>query len=61
MKKRQIKWELIAVIAMIVLDIMSLVHHIKLNGLYTDLILEIAIDIMLTGGIYCVIKDIRKN
>ncbi len=58
---RKIKWENISIIIMVVLDILSVVSHIKLNGLYIGLVGELVIYPLMTFGVYYIVKDIRKN
>ena len=58
---RRIKWENIISIIMIVLTIASTIEHIKLNGIYVDLLLELFIYSMFTIVMNYVIKDIRTN
>ncbi len=58
---KRIKWENISVMVMGVLDIMSVVSHIKLNGLYAGLVGELVIYLLITFSVYYIVKDIRKN
>ena len=62
MKKiKRIKWENIAIVAMIVLDVICILHHIEINGIYSMLGIEIGIYAMSTIGVRYLIKDIRTN
>lgn len=58
---KRIKWENIFFILDILLTILCLRHHIKLNGLYIELGLEIVVYLSLGFAFRYVIKDIRKN
>lgn len=58
---RRIKWENITFILMSILSIVSIIHHIKLNGLYFNLILEVFTYSMFTLFFTYIVKDIRKN
>lgn len=58
---RKIKWENISVFVMVVLGIISMIHHINLNGWYFNLILELVIYSMFAFGAYYIVRDIRKN
>lgn len=58
---RKIKWENIVTIIMVGLWIMCMVHHIKLNGLYKELIIEVIIYSIFTIMGRYIAKDIRKN
>lgn len=60
-KLTKIKWENIAMVGMIALDIMCILHHIELNGFYNELSLEIVIYGVSTIGVRYLIKDIRTN
>lgn len=58
---RRIKWENITFILMSVLSIASITHHIELNGLYFNLILEVFMYSLITFTFRYIVKDIRKN
>ncbi len=58
---RRIKWENITTILMVVLSVVSILHHIKLNGLYFNLILEVFTYSMFTLFFRYIVKDMRKN
>lgn len=58
---RKIKWENIITILMGILSVVSIIHHIELNGLYFDLILEVITYTMFTLFFRYIVKDIRKN
>lgn len=58
---RRIKWENITFILMSVLSIISIAHHIELNGLYFNLILEVFMYSLVTFTFRYIVKDIRKN
>ena len=58
---RRIKWENITFIIMLVIDILSIRHHIILNGLYFNLIIELFMYSLVTFTFRYIVKDIRKN
>ena len=58
---RKIKWENIVLLIMIVLGVVSMIHHIKLNGWYNNLIIEAIIYLLISVGARSLAKDIRKN
>ena len=58
---RKIKWENIVLLIMIVLGVVSMIHHIKLNGWYNNLIIEAIIYLLISVGARSLVKDIRKN
>lgn len=58
---KRIKWENITFILMSILGIVSIIHHIKLNGLYINLIFEVIIYLMFAFTFRYIVKDIRKN
>lgn len=58
---RKIKWENIILLVMIVLGVVSMIHHIKLNGWYNNLIIEAIIYLLISVGARSLVKDIRKN
>lgn len=58
---RKIKWENIILLVMVVLSIVSMVHHIKLNGWYNNLVIEAIIYLLISVGARYLVKDIRKN
>ena len=58
---RKIKWENIILLVMIILDVISMVHHIKLNGWYNNLVIEAIVYLLISVGARSLVKDIRKN
>lgn len=58
---RRIKWENITTILMVWLSVASIRHHIILNGLYFNLILEVFTYSMFTLFFRYIVKDMRKN
>lgn len=58
---RKIKWENIVFILLVVLGVVSVLHHIKLNGIYTNLIIEVIVYLGIALGGRYLVKDIRKN
>lgn len=58
---RKIKWENIILLVMIILGVVSMVHHIKLNGWYNNLVIEAIIYLLISVGARYLVKDIRKN
>ena len=58
---RKIKWENIILLVMVVLSVISMVHHIKLNGWYNNLVIEAIIYLLISVGARSLVKDIRKN
>lgn len=58
---RKIKWENIILLVMVVLSVVSMVHHIKLNGWYNNLVIEAIIYLLISVGARYLVKDIRKN
>ena len=58
---RKIKWENIVLLIMIVLGVVSMIHHIKLNGWYNNLVIEAIIYLLISVGARSLVKDIRKN
>lgn len=58
---RKVKWENITFLVMIILGIISIIHHIKLNGLYFNLIIEVIVYLMFAFTFRYIVKDIRKN
>ena len=58
---KHLKYENIATLIGIVLSIMSLYTHIKLNGFYDMLGFEVLTDTMFTLLFRYIVKDIRKN
>ena len=58
---RKIKWENIVLLVMIILGIVSMVHHIKLNGWYNNLVIEAMVYLLISVGARSLVKDIRKN
>ena len=58
---RKIKWENIILLVMVVLSVVSMVHHIKLNGWYNNLVIEAIVYLLISVGARSLVKDIRKN
>ena len=58
---RKIKWENIILLVMVVLSVISMAHHIKLNGWYNNLAIEAIIYLLISVGARSLVKDIRKN
>ena len=58
---RKIKWENIILLVMIILGVISMVHHIKLNGWYNNLVIEVIVYLLIGVGARYLVKDIRKN
>ena len=58
---RKIKWENIILLIMIILGVVSMVHHIKLNGWYNNLVIEAIVYLLISVGARSLVKDIRKN
>lgn len=58
---RKIKWENIILLVMIILGVISMVHHIKLNGWYNNLVIEAIVYLLISVGARSLVKDIRKN
>jgi hypothetical protein len=58
---RKIKWENIILLVMIILGVVSMVHHIKLNGWYNNLVIEVIVYLLISVGARSLVKDIRKN
>lgn len=58
---RKIKWENIILLVMIILGVVSMIHHIKLNGLYNNLVIEAIVYLLISVGARYLVKDIRKN
>lgn len=58
---RKIKWENIILLVMIILGVVSMIHHIKLNGWYNNLVIEAIIYLLISVGARSLVKDIRKN
>ena len=61
MKIIKIKWENIILLVMVVLSVVSMVHHIKLNGWYNNLVIEAIVYLLISVGARYLVKDIRKN
>ena len=60
--KKQIKWELIILMIMIVFNTYCIIYHITLNGFnLINILKEIMIYYSLSFMIYYIAKDIRKN
>lgn len=58
---RKIKWENIVLLVMVVLGVISIIHHIKLNGWYSNLGIEVIVYSLISIGTKSLVKDIRKN
>ena len=58
---RKIKWENIILLVIVVLSVISMVHHIKLNGWYNNLVIEAIVYLLISVGARYLVKDIRKN
>ena len=58
---RKIKWENIILLEIIILGVVSMVHHIKLNGWYNNLVIEAIVYLLISVGARSLVKDIRKN
>ena len=58
---KKIKWENIILLVMIILGVVSMIHHIKLNGWYNNLIIEAMVYLLISVGARYLVKDIRKN
>ena len=58
---RKIKWENIILLVMIILVVISMVQHIKLNGWYNNLVIEAIVYLLISVGARSLVKDIRKN
>ena len=58
---RKIKWENIILLVMIILGVVRMVHHIKLNGWYNNLVIEAIVYLLISVGARYLVKDIRKN
>lgn len=58
---KKIKWENIIFIILVIIDIICMKEHIKLNGLYIELGMELIIYLSMSLVARYVIKDIRKN
>ena len=60
-RKVSIKYENIIGVLYVLFAMYQTYYHIELNGLYTELFMEILIHIMFFSTIHYIIKDIRKN
>ena len=58
---RKIKWENIILLVMIILGVISMVHHIKLNGWYNNLVIEAIVYLLISVGARSLVKYIRKK
>lgn len=58
---RKIKWENIILLVMTILGVVSMIHHIKLNGWYNNLVIEAIVYLLISVGARYLVKDIRKN
>lgn len=59
--KRKIKWNNVITMILIILFTISFVEHIKLNGLYFGLIVEVVMDTMITLTFRYCIKEMIKE
>lgn len=60
-KKSKIKYENIIVVLMVMVEIISLFTHIKTNGIYFELILEIITSIIFISFSHFIAKTYRLN
>ncbi len=60
-KLKRIKWENITAIAMVMLDMYCMYTHIRLNGFYSELVLELIVNTMSVFGVRYIVKDVRTN
>lgn len=58
---QRIKWENIALVLMVGVSIYSVLEHIRLNGFYDLLIVEIVINVLACIGVKYLVRDIRVN
>ena len=58
---KRIKWENIIFILSVCFNVQSMIHHIKLNGLYVELGLEVIIYAFMSLGIRYVVSYVRKH
>lgn len=58
---KKIKWENINSIIYIIYELICILHHIKLNGLYINLLWELVLYNVLGFALWYTIKAIRKN
>lgn len=57
----KLKYENIIFMLSICFSIQSMIHHIKLNGLYAELGIEIIMDILMCLGVKYVVWYFRKH
>lgn len=60
-KSLKVKYENIIVVLMVMVEIISLFTHIKANGIYFELILEIITSIIFISFSYFITKTYRLN
>lgn len=58
---KRIKWENVAMVVMGIVNVITLVSHIKLNGMYFELLFEVVIDLMFMFATHYTIRNFRKN
>ena len=58
---KRVKWDNVGALLMALLGIVSIIHHIQLNGLYVELLLEVIIYCVFALGTKAVILDIRTR
>jgi hypothetical protein len=58
---KRVKWDNVGALLMVLLGIVSMIHHIQLNGLYFELLFEILIYCVFALGAKAVILDIRTH
>lgn len=58
---KRIKWENIVFLLSVCFSIQSMIYHIKLNGLYVELGLEVIIYAFMSLGIRYAVWYFRKN
>lgn len=58
---KQIKWENVVTLIMIILFTISLINHIIINGFYFNLITELFVDLMFILAIRFTIKESKIN
>ena len=58
---KQIKWENVVTLIMIILFTISLINHIIINGFYFNLITELVVDLIFILAIRFTIKESKTN
>ena len=61
MKLRQIKFENIITIILLIVNIITIAKHYEMNGFYGYLLLEPFVYLLFTLSIRYLVKDIRTN